>query len=112
MQEKGQLEKVLKAWTPPLPRADFEASVLCRLHASPVRESFRQRWFIEPWQYASAIWRTQAIVIAGLAALALILALGLNLKRSNASSTDFGLDAFSTFPSGSFTQSYLEMVKQ
>lgn len=111
MDEKGPLEELLRSWHAPAPRADFDASVLRRLRADPSRESCWQRWVVEPWEAAASIWRPQATILAVAAAVALVVGIALNApKRTGA--TDFGLDAFTTFPKGSLAQAYLEMVNQ
>ena len=111
MDEKGPLEELLKAWQTPAPHAGFEMRVLKRLRSQPERISPWQRWFAEPLEYATATWRPQAAVVA-VAALMLALFIGLNRAPSGGASADFGLDTVSTFPSGSFTQAYLEMVNR
>lgn len=111
MDEKGRLEELLKAWQTPAPRADFEVAVLRRLRATPARPSRWQRWFVEPWEYAGSLGKSQALAFAGAAVALLIVGVALNAPRDGVS-TDFGVNSFSTFPRGSFTQAYLEMVGQ
>jgi len=111
MNEKGPLENLLKTWETPAPRVDFEPRVLRRLHATHGRQSLWQRWLVEPWEYAASVWRPQAVAIAGVAIMVVIVGIALNASKPGAS-TDFGVNAFSTFPDGSFTQAYLEMLRQ
>jgi anti-sigma-K factor RskA len=109
MIEKGPLEKLLQRWQAPAPRADLEPRVLQRLRRQPPRKSLWQRWFAEPWEFAGSLWRPQAVAVAGVAILAVAAGIGLNVRRPGATA-DLGLNAFSTFPKGSLTQSYLEMI--
>ncbi len=104
------MEELLRSWNGPAPRADFEANVLRRLRAEPAAHSLWQRWFVEPWEAAVPVWKPQAALLAVAAVVILVLAIGLNAPKQNPSA-DFGLNAFATFPKGSFTQAYLEMVR-
>jgi len=119
MTEKGPLEELLKAWKTPSPRDDFEANILRRLHAQPVRESPWQRWFVEPLEQASGLWRQQALTFVGMAVLALAVGIGViripnetTTQESNQPQPPLGLNAFSSFPEGSVTMAYRELVKR
>jgi hypothetical protein len=110
MDEKGPLEELLRSWHAPSPRPGFEARALRRLRTEPAAQSLWQRWFVEPCEAVLVNWKPQAAFLAVAATVALVLGIALNSpQRSGAA--DFGLDALATFPKGSFTQAYMEMVE-
>ena len=117
MSEKDPLEELLKAWKAPSPREDFGANILRRLRSQPVRESFWQRWFVEPWELLTLAWRQQALATVGVAVLALGLGISIvALQGTRRTGRDdlalFRLDVFQAAPRSSITSSYMEAVKQ
>lgn len=115
MSEKDPLEELLKRWETPAPRPNLEANILRRLHSQPARESLWQRWFVEPWE----LWRQQAILATGATVLAVVLGISTfslpnesSEPRSNSTQASLGLGSLATFPEGTVTTAYWELVKR
>jgi|ERR1051325_1859042 hypothetical protein len=116
MNQKDPVEQLLAVWQAPEVRADFEAAVLRQLRCRPLRESVWQRWFTDPWELAGSVWRQRALVTAGGAALALVLVVIIwrnpGLAHRETEVEALSLDPFSSFPKGSITAVYSELVQR